>query len=827
MIDVSIRRLVLDGVGVALFYKGDVRIMDAVTVHIKVVDRDLGRGIWNVLEGDYVVIECKLQLLRGLHRLIVLTEDVLIVRLGCQIGGIHLFRKLKCIRRRTRNCDCLGFCDIDIRMISQYIIDRVRDLIGNRIVVEDDRIRFFIEGQSDRLRCFVGNVTCYGRRVFGDLLSFSEGRIGDDLVVHDLGRRALLIIVHRIADRILLPVCIKRNILRYRLVPVIRRTGFFRCREPPLEGIVLLRRIGRNISIEAVFTRLRCNRRTALRIERDRTGRESEITIEHQAGRHDGVVIVGIQCISRMLRVGKPSQPGCSFYRRGRNVAGQITVDVVAKRNILCTNQRAVIVVEGQRVFFCIIVEVEAGICCIIMCCTIPPRSSSMRITAEIFSPSIVKCTVSAVLCFACCCIIPGFCIAFDLIPVIHITQVIILHVDRLHAAIGLALVSRRCITFCIVLEPVFQMLMVTCRIIMVIDIDRICRTVVRTNVERRHDRQALELAVILVVITPAAGIAVELIRPCLHDIRTVFSGYRCAVAGSLGYQRIHIAAITNRHDRGAIRFDRFRRGIQERKVRGIQFIRSGAVGAGSYSRHGDFCARCRLLCYRCEIGIIGIVCILYHVNDLVFDLRRRPLRIERGVRFERDRGACRLRASFIRIPTVENIAGTRCRFRQRDLSAVRCSNRIDIVAAADVVGQREVSASIIDLQFLFRIGCFGDRNILITFLKLRIRIAVDIRRDLGVLDADLVNRLNQRIAVAVEILQIMSDFIRSICSYVFILYFEGVLAIAALCELILRNRYCRFARIIGRLISDFRCNRITRRSHGVEEIILHQFIDL
>ena len=76
MVNVAVRCFVLHGERVSLFDKRHVRIMDALSIHIKIVYRNLYRRVGNILEGDNVVLKCKLQFLCGLRRFIVLTEDV-------------------------------------------------------------------------------------------------------------------------------------------------------------------------------------------------------------------------------------------------------------------------------------------------------------------------------------------------------------------------------------------------------------------------------------------------------------------------------------------------------------------------------------------------------------------------------------------------------------------------------------------------------------------------------------------------------------------------------------------------------------------------------
>ena len=364
MIDVSFRRLVLHGVSVALFYKGDVRVMDAVAVHVKVVDRDLGRGEADILEGNDVVFER--QLLHDIRfgRLIMLAENIRIIRLGCQICGIHFNCRFFNSRRRTGNGDRLGLRNLDFRMILQNIIDRICQFIRDRVVIEDDDVLIRTCGKRDRIFRFVGNIAGDRRRFLCMRFPDDEIRVGDDLVFHDLRRRTFLIIMYRVGDGVLLPMRIQRDVFRHRHVPVIRRTGLVRRGEPAEEGVVRLCGIRRRGRIEAVFTRLLCRyRRAALRIKRQRAGREAEVTVEYQTGRHLGRAGIRIRIL--MLRIGKPTEPfyaaGRTGFRiLGRNIARQIAADICIQRYLLCADQCAVIVVEGQRILQCIIVEIRS-----------------------------------------------------------------------------------------------------------------------------------------------------------------------------------------------------------------------------------------------------------------------------------------------------------------------------------------------------------------------------------------------------------------------------------------------------------------------------------
>ena len=259
------------------------------------------------------------------------------------------------------------------------------------------------------------------RSIFGNLLSFSEIRIGHDLVVHDLSRRALFIIMDGIADRILCPVSTQCNIFRYRLVPVIRRTGLICFSEPPLESKVRFRRIIRFSSIKTIFIRLRINICPPLRVISHRTSRELEVAVKNKASRHLGST--GI--LTGMFLIGKPTKPGCSFHRSFRYITRQIAGNVISKCYVLSADQGTVIVIESQRILFSIVVEVETSPSCIVM--TIWPSSSIIFIKPPI--PSICKTTIGSILCFTGCRSISSLRITSDLIPVINITQVIILHV--------------------------------------------------------------------------------------------------------------------------------------------------------------------------------------------------------------------------------------------------------------------------------------------------------------------------------------------------------------------------------------------------------------
>ena len=356
----AIRGFVLHGIGVALLDIRGIGILDHVAVHVEIVDGDLDGGEADVLEGDDVVLQRELQLLRGLRGLIVHAEDIGIVGLGRQIGRIHVHGHFHRVGGGAGNGHRLGLMDHDFRMILQDIVHRIGDLIGDRIVVEGDHIIFIVEGKLDRVGSLVRNIPGDGRRVLGDFLVFPELGVGNRFVRQDLGSRALFVIVHHVADGLLRPVGVEGDVLRYRLVPVVGRTGLIRRGEPALEGIVLPCGIRGRGGVEAVLVRLRLDRRTALGIVGHRAGRELEIAVERQAGRHLGRAGIGIRVL--MLRIREPAQPGGPLHGRFRHVAGQIASNISVQRDLLRAELPTVIVIEGQRILRSIVIEVNCQV---------------------------------------------------------------------------------------------------------------------------------------------------------------------------------------------------------------------------------------------------------------------------------------------------------------------------------------------------------------------------------------------------------------------------------------------------------------------------------
>ena len=216
-------------------------------------------------------------------------------------------------------------------MILQNILNRIGNPIRNSIVVEDDGVCIFVKRERLCHRRLIRHMTSNGWRVLGNLLAFGECGIGDDLVRKDLGCRARLVVVHCIADCVLGPVRIKRDVFRYRQVPVIRRASFISLGKPALEGVVLLRRIGRRFRIEAVLLCFRSYCRATLRVIRHCTGRELEVAVEHKACRHLGCARVRKRIL--VLGISKPTEPGRTLHRRIGNIAFKVVVDIGVQRN--------------------------------------------------------------------------------------------------------------------------------------------------------------------------------------------------------------------------------------------------------------------------------------------------------------------------------------------------------------------------------------------------------------------------------------------------------------------------------------------------------------
>ena len=150
-----------------------------------------------------------------------------------------------------------------------------------------------------------------------------------------------------------------------------------------------------------------------------------------------------------MLCIGVPALPSCALHWSSRHVTRKIRRDIVSKGNILVADQSTIIIVESERIFFSIIIEVEAGVGIII------------AIITKTCSPVVCKTTIVSILISAMCRRVSCFRITRNFIPVIHITQVVVPHINRLDATICLALVSRRCITVFVILKPIFEVLVI------------------------------------------------------------------------------------------------------------------------------------------------------------------------------------------------------------------------------------------------------------------------------------------------------------------------------------------------------------------------------
>ena len=93
---------------------------------------------------------------------------------------------------------------------------------------------------------------------------------------------------------------------------------------------------------------------------------------------------------------------------------------------------------------------------------------------------------------------------------------------------------------------------------------------------------------------------------------------------------------------------------------------------------------------------------------------------------FKCNLATCRFRTCRIFVPAIECVTGTSCICRQRDLGAIRLGHCLDVLTFTYFEGKCEISAVIVDLEFLIRI--IHNLDIRITARIFCIWIAVDIR---------------------------------------------------------------------------------------------------
>ena len=236
--------------------------------------------------------------------------------------------------------------------------------------------------------------------------------------------------------------------------------------------------------------------------------------------------------------------------------------------------------------------------------------------------------------------------------------------------------------------------------------------------------------------------------------------------------------------------------------------------------------SRRRLLGHRCQIGIIIVVCIFNHVNDLIIYLRGSPLCIQSTILFQSEFAARSLSTLSVLIPTTKGIAGTCCRGRKRNLRAIRSSHCIDVLTATYIVGKSEVSSGIVYLQLLIRVS--GNGDILITALEICIRVAVNLRSNFRVLNTYLIDSLDELVSFPIQVLQIMTNLIVRVCCDILVFFHANIfLRPFIIGEVLCVHRNGRSARIVSRLVGNFRCDGKTRRGNRVREVTLHKVIDL
>ena len=316
---------------------------------------------------------------------------------------------------------------------------------------------------------------------------------------------------------------------------------------------------------------------------------------------------------------------------------------------------------------------------------------------------------------------------------------------------------------------------------------------------------------------------------PLGRNVGTILSlkTHVCAGIAIPALKRVHVAAVANSHDGSAVCQHSFSRRVLKRKVCGIQFARTRSVCAGSLRSHSNRRAGSGLLGYRREIRVVVIVRVLDHVNDLIVYLRRIPLGVERRVLFQGKGAACSLGARSIRIPAIESVASAGCRRRKGNLSAIRRSHGLNVLAAFDVIGESEVTTGVVDLQLLA--GITGKSDVLVTPSIVGIGIALDFGGNLSVLDANCIIGLNQLVLVSRERLKVVTDLVLSIGGHVLIFNLKSVGAIALPGELVLGYSDGRLARIVRRLVCNLRRNRKARSGYGIAvfEVALGELVNL
>ena len=285
---------------------------------------------------------------------------------------------------------------------------------------------------------------------------------------------------------------------------------------------------------------------------------------------------------------------------------------------------------------------------------------------------------------------------------------------------------------------------------------------------------------------------------------------------------RIHIPAVEHRNNRGAIRLHGRGGGFLEGEVDQIQRVIAGGGRIGIRLRffQMDGAVRRRLSGHSIQIGIIIIVRILDHVNDLIFALGRVPLCVENGILLQRERRSCRLGAVRIRVPAVEGVARAGGIGGQSNRRTVGRRHRLDIVAAGNVVGKREVPAVVVDIGNHI---IAGKRDVHITVIIVRIGIVFGVGRDGRVLHTDLGFRFDQGgIAAACQILQVMVHSITEVGVDIFVLHGECVYIVLLIqrpghaVEAIFIDGDGRDRGIIQILAGDQIDDRGLRRRHGI-----------
>ena len=91
MIDITLRRLILQSICITLLNIRYILRTNHYTIHIEIVYGDLYCCEADILKGDYIICQGELLVYNGFYRLVTVTKNILIVSLRSHVHFIHIF----------------------------------------------------------------------------------------------------------------------------------------------------------------------------------------------------------------------------------------------------------------------------------------------------------------------------------------------------------------------------------------------------------------------------------------------------------------------------------------------------------------------------------------------------------------------------------------------------------------------------------------------------------------------------------------------------------------------------------------------------------------